>query len=189
MRRILVWICVAAAGTPAFAQGTVYFSNHRVDVDAPVSYSDPGAGVNFPLGGGYLVQLYAGAAPDSLTPVSSAVPFMDSNGRGTGYFNGGPVTVSFLQPGTGGYFQIRFWDAAAGTTYEAGQASGSFGYSNTILLATLGDPNAAPAGFPADLVGLQPSAIVIIPEPSSPVLGLLGAVLLGVLGRISSPRR
>ena len=67
-------------------------------------------------------------------------------------------------------------------SYEAALAStGMVGGSNTIHLSALGDPQAA--GLPVNLVGLMPSGIYFIPEPSTVALGLIGAAVLALRGR------
>jgi hypothetical protein len=190
MKRVSLIVSVLLATVTALAQGTVNFNNHEPfsGIDAPVSLnwtSETGFGT-FPLGSRYLAQLCAGSTADSLSPVGVAVFFRNSiaTGQGTGYFAGGQVDIPFLSPQAGGYFQVRFWDGAAGSTYEGAlAANGLTGFSNVIHLTTLGDPHAAPPSIPVDLVGLMPSGFILIPEPSPLALGLLGIAALVLLRR------
>ncbi|MGD0539086.1 MAG: PEP-CTERM sorting domain-containing protein [Verrucomicrobiota bacterium] len=177
MKRFLFILSVLLADIGAFAQGTVNFSNYALEsgVNAPMT-GETGNGLSL-LGSAYLAQLYAGSTESSLYSVGTAVFFRNSitTGMGTGCFTGGEVYIASLQPQTGGYFQVRFWLASAGATYESALATGGlFGLSNVFHLAPLGDPNARPPGLPVDLVGLQPASIEWIPEPSTLALGLLG---------------
>ena len=185
MKRVFLIVSLLLATATALAQGTVNFNNYEPfsGIDAPMSINwTPEAGFGtFPLGSRYLAQLYAGSAADSLSPVGVAVFFRDSitTGQGTGYFAGGQVDIPFLSPQTGGYFQVRFWDGASGSIYEAAvAANGLAGFSNVIHLTALGDPHGAPPTIPVDLVGLMPSGIILIPEPSPLALGLLGTAAL-----------
>ena len=178
MKRFLLILSVLAAPPAALAQGTVNFSNHAVpDVDAPVTDA-----LGNLLGSSYSAQLYAGATPDSLTPVGTAVPFKNSvltAGAGTGRFYGNEVDIAFLLPWQGGWFQVKAWAAANGPSYDAAlAANGAVGVSNIFHLNYLGDPNASIPGVPVDLVGLQPFSVQPVPEPATLALGLLGALAL-----------
>ncbi len=162
----------------ALAQGYVNFSNYAPpDLNAPMIYADPDHGFEYRLDGRCLAQLYAGDddAGWSLAPVGTAVAFR--NGQGAGYFTGGVVTIPFLAPQNGGYFQVRMWAASGGPTYETAVASGQpFGTSNVFHLAVLGGPL---PGLPVDLVGLQSSGIFLISEPSPLALAVVGVAALG----------
>jgi hypothetical protein len=178
MKRFLLSLSVLAATTAALAQGSVNFSNHVVSsgIDAPVTDA-----LGLRVGSDYRAQLYAGATPDSLTPVGTVVAFRNSvtTGLGTGYFSGGEVDIAFLLPWQGGWFQVKAWAAANGASYEAAlAANGTAGISNVFHLSNLGDPNALPPGLPVDLVGLQPFSVQPVPEPTTLALGLLGALAL-----------
>jgi hypothetical protein len=179
MKRFLLILSVLAATTvSAQWPATVNFCNHvsLSGVDAPVTDA-----LGSLLGSSFSAQLYAGATLDSLTPVGTAVAFRNSSvtGLGTGYFSGGEVDILFLNPASGGWFQVKAWAAANGSSYEAAlAANGTVGVSNVFHLPWLGDPNAPPPVLPADLVGLQPFTVQSVPEPTTLALGLLGALAL-----------
>lgn len=173
MKTLMLASAFVAAAATALAQGTVKFSNYStVDgINSPV-YA-PG---NVKLGAAYLGQLYAGTTADSLAPVGTAVAFKDAAGAGTGYVIGGTVTINSVAGGANAFIQLRAWEAAGGTSYEAAQASGKmFGASPTITIAT-GNPNGSPPTVPAALTGL--ASFTLVPEPSTLALGVLGAAAL-----------
>lgn len=172
MKRLLLASAFVAAAATAMAQGTVKFSNYStVDgINAPVFA--PG-GVK--LGSAYLGQLYAGPTADSLTPVGIGTGFKDAAGVGSGYIIGGTATIGNVAPGATAFIQLRAWEAAGGTSYEAAQASGKmFGSSTTLQIVTGG--GGSPPAVPAPLTGL--ASFTLVPEPSTLALGVLGAAAL-----------
>ncbi len=175
MKRLLLASAFVAAAATAMAQGTVKFSNFStVDgINSPVFA--PG-GVK--LGSAYLGQLYAGPTEGSLAPVgSAAIAFKDAAGVGTGYIIGGTATLGNVGVGATAFIQLRAWEAAGGTSYEAAQAAGKlFGSSATISVVTGGQPPSGPPLVPAPLTGL--ASFTLVPEPSTLALGVLGAAAL-----------
>lgn len=172
MKTLMLASAFAAAAATALAQGTVNFSNYATasGINAPVFA--PG---NVKLGSAYLGQLYAGPTADSLAPVGTAVAFKDAAGAGTGYVIGGTVTINSVTPGANAFIQLRAWDAAGGTSYEAAQAAGKiYGNSATITIATGG--GGSPPATPSPLTGL--ASFTLVPEPSTLALGVLGAAAL-----------
>jgi hypothetical protein len=172
MKRLLLASAFVAAAATAMAQGTVKFSNYStVDgINSPV-YA-PG---NVKLGSAYLGQLYAGPTADSLAPVGTATAFKDAAGVGSGYVIAGTVTIGSVTAGNNAFIQLRAWEAAGGTSYEAAQAAGKqFGSSATLTIATGG--GGSPPAVPAPLTGL--ASFTLVPEPSTLALGMLGAAAL-----------
>jgi hypothetical protein len=179
MKKVLIIASLLVATVGALAQGSVNFQTKVTAVNYTITAFATDTTTGLLVGSSYLGQLYAGATADSLAPVGSAVAFKvsASTGAGLGWLSGGEV-VTTLSPGTGGYFQVKAWQASAGTTYElALAANGVTGFSNTIHLTTLGDSTASPRGLPVDLVGLTAFNLQGVPEPSTIVLGVLGASL------------
>lgn len=175
MKRLLLASAFVAAAATAMAQGTVNFSNFATasGVNAPVFA--PGGVTK--IGSAYLGQLYAGPTADSLAPVGVATAFKDSAGVGTGYVIGGTVTIASVTAGNNAFIQLRAWEAAGGTSYEAAQAAGKqFGSSTTLTIATGG--GGSPPAVPAPLTGLQSFSLQAIPEPSTLALGVLGFAAL-----------
>jgi len=185
MNSTLRILFVLATTLTAFGQGTVNFNNKVTasGINAPVT--DATGAV---LGRDYLAQLYAGATPDSLTPVGSAV-VISLNHPPTGYFQGGTRQIDFLSPIVGGWFQVRAWAARNGASYVTAVASdGTVGFSNIFHLGILGDPNAPLETLPVDLVGLQPFSVHAVPEPGTLVLGFLGVAALTLRVQRNKPR-
>lgn len=176
------------AALPAFGQGRITFANTAASTGvtggSPVTDSD---GTTRLTGATFWAQLYAapgaGVAEGSLVALGTPTNFR--TGAGAGFVPAGIVaTVTGGIPGTTATVQMRAWEGAAGSTYEATLASGGkvgkstgVGGSATINV-TLGGPD--PAGGPdfldPFLTGLQPFSLV--PEPSTIALGLLGAAAL-----------
>ena len=174
MKTLMLASAFVAAAATALAQGTVNFSNYsKADgIDAPVFA--PG-GVK--LGSAYLGQLYAGPTADSLAPVgTAAIAFRDAAGNPTGYIIGGKMSIPTVAEGATAFIQLRAWEAAGGTSYEAAQAAGKmYGSSATIQISTGGD-SLVPPKTPAPLTGL--ASFTLVPEPSTLALGVLGAAAL-----------
>ncbi len=159
------------------AQGTVNFTTRSGTlVNAPVFYYSGirvmGTGPDAVLG-----QLYGGPIGSALSPIGSPVPFRSDAGRG--YITaGGEVSIPGTTPGGEAQVKLVAWLAEAGNSYtEAmfGTRCGAFGESQVILVHDLGGGGPPPA-FLAGLQGFD--AFPPCPEPSIPVLGLLGASLL-----------
>lgn len=179
MTRTLVAIGCTLLTAGAMAQGTVNFRNVNVaaGVSAPVFQADG----TTRLGTGYWAQLYAGpagTAAGSLVAVGVPVQFQNNitTGLPTGQVNGGAVDTG-LAGASSATIQMRAWAGSAGANYEAAFATGAgYGFSTPITV-TLGNSAANPPTTPADLVGLA-SFNLVVPEPSTIALGLLGAAAL-----------
>ena len=171
-----------------YGQGTVNFSNNGLN--APVYNSatclDAIAGTTFS------VALYS-APYDPANPVTPNPSTMTQVGASAnlviaGIYNGGTRTASNITPpGSLGWFQVKAWATAFGTTYEQAQTNPAalIGTSNIILVLT-GDPGPPPA-FPGQLTGISGitlSAVgtpLCVPEASPVMLGFLGVALLSLL--------
>lgn len=171
------------AALPAFGQGRITFANTATGTGvaggSPVT--DVG-GVTRLTGATFWAQLYAaagaGVAEGSLVAIGTPTNFR--TGAGAGFVPAGIVAV--LTPGTPGTaatVQMRAWEGAAGSTYEATLAGGGkVGTSLGTINVTLGGPDPG-GGVPfldPFMIGMQPFSLV--PEPSTIALGLLGAAAL-----------
>lgn len=173
--KILPTLCIALLGAGAVqSQGNVDFRNIDgiVAINAPIY--EPDGVTRTPSGSAY-VQLHAGLTVDSLTPVGVPVTVGYPRGNGPpvdGYYDGGVVSLPDF-PGAPGWVwaQVFVWDAQAGGYAEAVSNGLRHGKSDPIQVGLV-----APPELPVLLVGLE--SIVLIPEPSSLTLGLLG---LGIL--------
>ncbi len=188
MKKILLTCALAAFAVGAYAQGTVNFANGSGTL--LLTTNTPTGIGNITGVGLYTVGIYAGpqgALEGDLVLVGATT----TNGPVAGRINGNPSGGSFVMPGfasgTRITFQIRAWQTAFGSTYEAASA-GLRGVS-TLGTTTPGGGLVAAGGLfgtvPA-VNGDQPVlgfALTGVPEPSSIALGLLG------LGAIAMFRR
>jgi hypothetical protein len=160
-------------GTVLFQSGAVVFGNNLASGKVPVYYPDC---VTLVSGSGFEAQMYAGPAGAPITallPVGLPVPFQ--TGRAAGLWNEDIVAVTVVAAGSPAEVQARVWEAAAGS-YENAVASGRlYGASNPITVI----PTPPNVGLPpTPMIGLQ--SFCLVPEPSTFVIGLLGAgVFLG----------
>jgi len=172
------------------AQGQASFelANHNSPlVDAPVfdAQSVPLAGTN------YLAELWGAATPDSLAPCvlidrgnsREIVPFLNA-----GYFiptsSSVALSVPTVPPGGQAWLQVRAWDARLGATYEDAFARGLGGYGESPLFYAQGGNPFGQFPIPGPLVGLQSFNLrQVVPEPSAPLLLLVGLPLLFIRRR------
>ncbi len=187
MKRILILTGAVLAAVNLYAQGVVTFANSATL--SPVI--DIYTGQKIVAGSTFQAALFY--APDSAT-----APDMDAMVRIGGpanfgpsagaYSGGGRTTPASTAPGAYAWFQVRVWETAYGATYDEVMAGtifingrlGKAGASN-IFRSPTGNPPLLPAVVLANS-GLQ-TMYVGIPEPSSLVLGLLGAGALFLVRR------
>ena len=167
------------ACSPTFAQSTFIFSNGSAfgDVFAPVFDAQ-----GVPLAGpAYLVELWGGPTPDSLSPALSLgsgtraiVPFNSG-----GYFYGSSVALLTDVSGYWAWVQVRAWQASLGPTYEEAVGRGLGGYGESPLLFAEGTSLSDLLGVPGPLTGLQSFNLrpSVIPEPGTVGLLALGSAL------------
>ena len=184
MNSIHVVLAALLSIIACFAQGQVYFAN-RVGLNgsilnAPVTIqgTQEGPGPN------WSVQLLLQSADGSLTPL---IPISTFNPAGPG---AAAISSQFWAPKTvdiPGHFAgealnfvVQAWLTSQGS-YDAAKAAGA-GYTRsdpfTVVIGGLSsDPNAPPV-TPANLTSLKAFSYVLIPEPSTITIGLLGAALV-----------
>jgi hypothetical protein len=177
MKRLLAGIACLALCVGAFAQGTVNFNNSPAAVGgtgAPIFDVD---GTTRLAGTAYLAQLFGGVDGSSLAPYGATLTFR--TGAGAGFFNTtGQDTsraIATVAPGVAAVIEVRAWEAAGGTSYDAAVAGGfKAGKSTQITVVTGGA--GSPPSLPANLVGL--TSFSLVPEPSTYALLALGAAAL-----------
>ena len=189
MKKLAIMAAAVFATVNIYAQGTVNFSNIG---GGGITNGLTGARVI--VGATFMVQLYY--SPDSVNAPTDDL-LMPLSGVATigpiaGIFSGGARTAPVTPPGANAWFQVRAWEAAFGTSYEAALANSQAiggrlaltGKSNTFKVNT-SDPTIVPAETAANLIaaGLQGFTINAVPEPSVIGLGLLGAGALLLLRR------
>lgn len=158
----------------AFAQGTVNFANVGVGLNSPVLMSDGSTKV---AATGFTAELLAGSSAASLASVATT-GFLSA-----GYFNGGPVSIASVAPGSTAFLQVRIYSTASGSyqsAFNAGVAN-TYGISSVFQVATGGVGQ--PATPPATLTTLPSITLNGVPEPSSLALAGLGAAAMLVFRR------
>lgn len=170
MKKLIASLACVLATFTALAQGTINFNNFVGSIDAPVFNVD---GVTRLAGNAFMAQLWAGPAAGSLAPIGAALPFFSLASGGAGYIdsNAGATdrSIGTVAPGAIAFVQVRAWSVATGADWNS---AGIRGQSSTLQITTGGAGN--PPSLPADLTGLT-SFNLVVPEPSTIVLGLLGA--------------
>lgn len=204
MKKLVIMAAAIFATVNIFAQGTVNFSNIGGQ-----SLFNTMTGANAASGTTFTVQLYHlvfAPGADSTSTFTNGdprvvFPTTDAqfsslgakvNLAAPGFFVGGNRTAPVTPIGAFGYFQVRAWETAYGTSYEAAAAAGAvggrtalLGKSNIVRVDT-GDPTTIPPGTAGSLVNNGLSRIdlmIIVPEPSVIGLGLIGAGALLMLRR------
>lgn len=191
-------IAVTLAAVSAFAQGNIIFANNSV--------------TTVKVGDGDITGLLSMASGSAL-PIPSALPagvaplriglYFSLTENGTyskvaetgfltgatsqGRFSGGTIPITGVASGTPAWFQVRVWESTYGADYEAATAANNVvnnrtaihGVSNFMNLA----PN-APISTPLSSA-LQSFSVtaVVVPEPSTIALGILGLAGLFIIRR------
>jgi len=176
MKKLIVTILLAITSCSVWAQGTVNFAS--LFTGSTTKFTDID-GVTFLSGAAFKAQLYyalgANVQADSLQVLAGNTPTSFLTAANAGAFAGGTKVIPLIPGGSITTIQVRFWRLADGADWETAKAApgGRFGMSNplNITLAT------APA-TPPNLVGLVTSSLMVVPEPSTIALGLLGGAFL-----------
>jgi hypothetical protein len=166
--RLICSILLLSATLSLYGQGNVNFANVGVGLNSPFTYWDGSGGVARIGAGTWSVELLAG--PDAASLALAGPVYMGSFANG--YFNAGQRTVSNVTTTTAQAL-VRVWDNMGGTVTSYAQAvsMGNILYGQIgIFTITLSVPPATPA----TMVNMSPATL--IPEPSTIVLGLIGAV-------------
>ena len=177
MKKLILTVAVVAAYVSAFGQGQVVFNNRITgSVDARATFKggpNDGQGV----GAGYTAQLFGGPAGTPLSGLTALTPtttFRTSSAAAQGYVNGVVVTIPGVAEGAQAALVMRVYPTGGSFT-SAGSID--MGESNLITIATGG--GTLP---PTNLAGLN-AFTVLIPEPSSIALAILGGASLLLLRR------
>ena len=178
MKKLLVTLTAVLVSVSSFGQGSVFFNNRTSTGDAPVSRPDgtgAGAGVTAQL---FLVSGTAGS--ETFTPLTPATTFRDTSAAARFFVNAVDVIVPTIPAGSPATFRVRAYETAAGT-WDAANAPGSAflrGESGDVTVAQLGGITPTGGIVPTpDLAGLTAFTLVV-PEPSTIALGILGAAAL-----------
>ena len=168
MKKLLLAVAALVVSVAAYGQGQVVFNNFvPPDVNAKVTDAS-GAG----LTSGWQAQLWSAPAgttdKSKFTALSPTTTFRTTPAAAAGYIVPTDVTVPGIAAGAQGSFIMRAFN---GADYGSSQGKGESG----IITISLGGGTLPPA----NLTGLQPFSVTIVPEPSTIALGALG--VLGLL--------
>jgi hypothetical protein len=191
MKRTLILIAAATSvSASVFAQGFVTFSNIGVPVTNALTMMPVSAGTYFRAALYFLPdQPTAPTTGDFDQRGAVLAPFTTSFLPG-GVFNAGTRTAPAGNPaGSFGWFQMRAWETAFGTSYEQARNNTAIigghvallGTSNIIKVGPLGGGSIATPSLVG--AGLRGILFVPIPEPSGIGLGMLGIGALLLLRR------
>jgi hypothetical protein len=202
MKKLAITIAAVFATLNIFAQGSVNFSNiglaANVTMGVPFSIGTTVYAVGAKAPGGTTFSLALYYAPyDAANPVAPDGSTMTSVGASAtlvaaGTYNAGTrVVAGIAPPGYFGWFQVRAWQTAFGSTFEnaAAAAAGGqlvLGGVSSIIRVDTGDPTTVPPGTPGQLTGISGigiAALTTVPEPAMLGLGLLGGAALLLLRR------
>ncbi|MGI8967229.1 MAG: PEP-CTERM sorting domain-containing protein [Limisphaerales bacterium] len=177
MKKLIMFAVCVSLSLAAMAQGTLNFANGAPGVNAPIrDGSLPGS----PLadGANYVAQLFTaplGTTDTNLFTLVSTTAAGTPLGTGAtaGFFFGGEKVVPTVAGGLpGAAFQVRAFKLSTGATYATATVRGQ----SIIFPLQLASPP-APA---VPLTGLGQNGFtllstVVVPEPSTIALGVLGA--------------
>jgi len=169
---VLAVLAVVSVSSKTYAaDGTVNLTNY--DSNNPIMYqaTPSSAVVNLPIAGSF-VQVLGGATAGSLQVLSSSTGQSMFTLAEAGFFDGGFGVVPGVAENGTAQFQVRAWRDAA--TFDAAIEKGA---SATYAQPTGTNPPLP--NLPSPAASVMPSFTVTgIPEPSTVILGLLGATVL-----------
>ena len=177
MKKLITILAIAIA-VPSFvkAQGTINFGTATANHVIQQNSVSVGAGVA-------TVGLYWGAQGSS---AESLVLLGTTQTLNFGAINGGTLlTGAATAPGGVGTFEVRAWTGGF-ASYELALSSGVVGIAtgrSGVFNNATGNPNPPTPTVPANLIGWTTPVALIVPEPSTIALGILGAGSLLFLRR------
>lgn len=145
-RSAITSLLSALGSLACWAQGEVWFTNYGGNVNAPDYLCDSVTKLSGPQ---YMAELMTGPTATNLTSFATT-PFR----TGSGYFNGGVVTVN---QECACFVQVNVWNTNAGPSFDSAKASGrinAWAQSAVLLIWPLGGICCDPACIPAPPSGL-----------------------------------
>jgi hypothetical protein len=177
VKTLFAIIAAAFVSVSSFAQGTVIFYNRGLTGPNGTTYNAPVCGISDPATA--VAQMYLVAGPDGARTFTPLLPVNTFRAFPNQQYLAGPVpvTVPGQPPGTTGLqFVVRVWQGAP--SYDSAVLRGE---SNIFTVGPLGGARAngqiflpPDLGGPGGVGGLQ---FYLCPEPSTFVLGVLGAAI------------
>lgn len=186
MNKLAYIVAASALVVSAFGQGFVNVNNRGLTPAQPVNNSD-GA----PLSGtSFVAQLVYGANGSTPATVLGAnMPFRASTSSFVGTWNPGAEgirTLSGFDTGAAVAMQVRVWDSAVFSSWDAASAALAAGGhtvatqagSSSVFTYTVGAASDPSSQNIVNFRGFQLTAIPVVPEPTTIALGALGAAAL-----------
>jgi len=177
MKKIAMMAVFMAAAFPALADYQIQFLTYNAGLSNPVFDTDGTTRV----GNTFLGQLYTGTSSGALSAIASPQSFL--TGGGAGFIEVGSaltITSASIGGGTTGFYQLRVWNASAGSSYEtaAATAGAKIGFSAVTPVTFGGTPLGGGLAVLVPQANLHSSfnlSTVAVPEPATVALGLFGA--------------
>jgi hypothetical protein len=178
---ILSTLMTGAVAVASYGQGTINVDN-IANTDTTTGATSNGSvfiasGVNGApvlLNGNINLTILGGSSAGSLTAITT---ILGNDAWSAGQFidpNGSTYSVPGVALSGTATLEIELWTGSA-TTFAA--ATGPGVYTGSAIFTNPTGGGGIPAATPSDLVGM-PSIVLTTPEPSTMVLGGLGAALL-----------
>jgi hypothetical protein len=173
MKNVLLILALGFTSLATRAQGTIFFNNRTsvgdVRVFGDASYT-VGAGSLGTVNAQLFLQPAGGGA---LVPLTPATTFRNNSAAASFFVNPVDVTVPGYAAGTSATIVMRAW---LGSDFATATIRGQ---SDAFTIASLGGINPATGAIvpTPDLAGMQGFTLVL-PEPSTIALGVLGAAAL-----------
>jgi hypothetical protein len=183
MKKLLIALAaVLVTSASSYGQGTIFFATRNTGVTpnvvAPVFM--PNSTTEGP-GPTFSAQLFLVGAGGALTAIPTSLTTFQAPGTGgAAILNRFVVPTDVVVPGVAGgtavQLRMRAWQTAAGS-YEASLIRGENNPDNPISLTLggAGQPPGPPADLPSSFTGFT---LIVVPEPSTIALGVLGAAAL-----------
>jgi len=185
MKKIITIVAgVLLVNLAAMAQGTISLANIGAGLNSPVRDS---SGALIASGAPVTVELLAGLSATSVQPFGTAIT--TTTWLAGGYFGvGNPAqALPNFAAGSFPFFQLRAWNNTGGVNTYAGALAANQAYvAGPVFqlvagggLNGLGNPAASPPVPAPALFGMPTGwTLNLVPEPSTLLLGALGAAAL-----------
>jgi hypothetical protein len=190
MNKLAYIVAASALVVSAFGQGSVNVNNRGL---TPAQLVTDTAGNNLStLNGAFVAQLVYGANGSTpATVLGGTMPFRVSTSSFVGTWNPGAEgirTLTGFDTGAAVAMQVRVWDSAVFTSWDAASAALTAGShsvatqagSSSVFTYTVGAASDPSSQSIVNFRGFQLTAIpvTVVPEPTTIALGALGAAAL-----------
>lgn len=194
IRSLFLGLLLAAGASAAFAQGQIQFSTYN-----NLNSSKGEVFLPWYLGGGpvpggtaWNAQLWFSDTGTDLAGFTALSPVVNFTTSLAGYINYGTVTDTADPPGATIWYDLRVWNAGAGSSWPGNGAGAdfyapgllAFGISQTVQVNQLGGIDSSGDIYNVPIANGFPS-FTLMPEPSTIALAVagLGVVSLWIMRR------